>query len=408
MRSRILKTIDRYTGRERAAFLAVYAVAALSIILGAFLVPWQPRLGDEWAYAERAITLVDTLHTPYQSTPFDWWGNDAPWWTELSFHDHPPLIFWLRHFFTVSQTLDVLAHALSILVMYGIARLLFSRKFSVFAATVYAVSTLPMMISLHVMLESATLLFVLLSTFVALHAIKNKKYLPWWGVVTGIAILSKYTALSIVLAQALFFMFIFGKRLFQEKVFWYAVVLFLVVLAPVFIYNFMLFKTIGHFDMQWAYVFGQQTPEWSVQLGKLGRGTLLERIIGLKRVLQIFSITFWIVLLVQLGRMMYIRMIPMPKNEILLLALSTMSALGFAAFIFGTDVRFLLLTIPFIFLLSLWLMSQLSLSKYIWMFVFFAELSLMLGTVLPGMEYRLPGITVAPPAWYAHEQQRGW
>ena len=258
------------------------------------------------------------------------------------------------------------------------------------------------------MLESATLLFVLLSTFVALHAIKNKKYLPWWGVVTGIAILSKYTALSIVLAQALFFMFIFGKRLFQEKVFWYAVVLFLVVLAPVFIYNFMLFKTIGHFDMQWAYVFGQQTPEWSVQLGKLGRGTLLERIIGLKRVLQIFSITFWIVLLVQLGRMMYIRMIPMPKNEILLLALSTMSALGFAAFIFGTDVRFLLLTIPFIFLLSLWLMSQLSLSKYIWMFVFFAELSLMLGTVLPGMEYRLPGITVAPPAWYAHEQQRGW
>src|SRR3990167_9145720 len=63
-------------------------------------------LSDEVLYAFRAIGMLDFDEAAEQTTPLEWWDTKAsggkyeiPWWTRLSFHDHPPLVFLIQHFF---------------------------------------------------------------------------------------------------------------------------------------------------------------------------------------------------------------------------------------------------------------------------------------------------------------------
>ncbi len=48
--------------------------------------------GDEPAYLVRSMGWHDSLGSNLQSTPAQWFDS-VPWWSNLSFHDHPPLVF---------------------------------------------------------------------------------------------------------------------------------------------------------------------------------------------------------------------------------------------------------------------------------------------------------------------------
>jgi len=53
---------------------------------------------DEGAYAFRSIGYLDYLNNDDQTTPIQWFKNSQlPFWTNLSFHDHPPLFFVVQH-----------------------------------------------------------------------------------------------------------------------------------------------------------------------------------------------------------------------------------------------------------------------------------------------------------------------
>ena len=50
-------------------------------------------VNDEVFYAFRAIGLMDFDKAPDQTTPLEWFDGHIPQCANLSFHDHPPLVF---------------------------------------------------------------------------------------------------------------------------------------------------------------------------------------------------------------------------------------------------------------------------------------------------------------------------
>src|SRR3989344_3216677 len=55
---------------------------------------------DEGLYAFRSIGYLDYLESASQSTPVQWVGGESmPFWSKLSFHDHPPFFFLIQHWF---------------------------------------------------------------------------------------------------------------------------------------------------------------------------------------------------------------------------------------------------------------------------------------------------------------------
>ena len=129
------------------------------IVLAGFLRVWRldqhDVVTDEVFYGYRSIALIDSLNSPYQSTPFEWF-EEIPWWAHVSFHDHPPLGFWVQHLFFKVFGNDLLAMRLpfalagvaSVLLIYFIAKRLFaSEKVGLGAALLLAVSNYHVWIS---------------------------------------------------------------------------------------------------------------------------------------------------------------------------------------------------------------------------------------------------------------------
>ena len=53
---------------------------------------------DAAHYAFRAIGYLDYVSINTQTSPIVWF-DFMPWWSFLSFHDHPGLVFLIQHFF---------------------------------------------------------------------------------------------------------------------------------------------------------------------------------------------------------------------------------------------------------------------------------------------------------------------
>src|SRR3990167_1212834 len=81
----------------------------LILVLAAVLRFWGLSRGDtvndEVFYGFRAVGLMDFDEAADQTTPLEWFDLSAgsgqipvPSWTKFSFHDHPPLVFWVQHF----------------------------------------------------------------------------------------------------------------------------------------------------------------------------------------------------------------------------------------------------------------------------------------------------------------------
>ncbi len=257
-------------------------------------------IGDEPAYSVRSIDYVDTLGTPLQTTPLDWF-DVQPWWQKLSFHDHPPLVFMLQH---VSQRIfgsgvaqarlpSALLDIGSVIVLFYIASLLFDKKTGLVASSLWAVNDFAIAYGRSSMMESVTLFFILLSTLIFLKALEDKKYVPWFGAAFGAAILAKYTAF--------FFLPVFAYVIYKKRMPWMrAMVPLLAVVSPVIIYNVMLYKTVGHFDVQIATLLKQKT-QWLVLLGKEQRGSTLERLADMRSLFYYISPILFIVTIQAIG-----------------------------------------------------------------------------------------------------------
>src|SRR3990167_6157143 len=56
-------------------------------------------VNDEVFMSFRGIGMMDFDEAASQTTPLEWNDPNIPWWTKLSFHDHPPLVLAVQNIF---------------------------------------------------------------------------------------------------------------------------------------------------------------------------------------------------------------------------------------------------------------------------------------------------------------------
>ena len=260
----------------RKYWLIIILIAAAALRL--YGLDRGDTVNDEVFYAFRAIGMLDFDKAEVQTTPLEWMDPNIPWWTKLSFHDHPPLVFWVQNIFMkvfgdkrwAFRLPSALLGVASVYLIYLIGRKLFSqnaslaesRRAGLLAAAFFAVTLNNVYITRTGMQESFVIFFMLLASYLFL-----KNYFVWTGAIMGLAFLTKYN--TFILAPIfLVYLLIYRRRVFLNKKFWLGALLPILIFSPVIIYNIKLYQVVGHFDFQLSYVFGQEHPEWQIQPGK--------------------------------------------------------------------------------------------------------------------------------------------
>ncbi len=247
------------------ALLSMVVIFELFFRLGRFAL-----IGDDSTYAFRAVNLVDFMFSGRQTTPWQWF-NPLPWWVDLSFHDAPPLFFWLEHLsfriFGVSSLVAVIlpavAGCVSAIIVYLIVRQVLGRQRAL-VAVVFLLCLNPFIwLQRLALLESVMMPLILLCWYGYLKAEQDKRWYWLVGAAGGLALLTKYSAIFLILAILIHLTWK-RKADWHSPHWWRAVIGGLIILSPVLLYNYFLWLTRGHFDVQLAAVFGQSNADWPI------------------------------------------------------------------------------------------------------------------------------------------------
>ncbi len=258
----------------------IYCILLVALI--AFLLFWRiarhDMLGDDAHYAFRSIGYFDYLASKEQTTPVQWFG-DRPAWSLLSFHDHPPLYFLIQFIFFkilgvsvfVARLPSALAAIGSALVMFFWAKKLLGIKAGLLSLVFLAVNSYFIWMGRVGLLESLFTFFLLLGLFYLHRALTEQSRLfAVAGLFFGLCFLTKYTFLFA--APGIFIYLLWKHReVFSNRKFWKGAFIFALICLPVIVYNIALFKTRGHFDVQFTDLFGQNN---------LDRSNLTDRVSG--------------------------------------------------------------------------------------------------------------------------------
>src|SRR3989338_10552223 len=103
---------------------------------------------DDAMYSFRATGYLDYVASQLQTTPLQWFESLA-WWSHLSFHDAPPLVFLIQFIFFalfgvstfVAKFPFALAGLGSVVVLYMLARRLYDADVAFVASIMLAVSS---------------------------------------------------------------------------------------------------------------------------------------------------------------------------------------------------------------------------------------------------------------------------
>jgi len=318
---------------------------------------------DEVLYSFRAIGNMDFDEAADQTTPLEWFDesrtqipNSIPWWTHLSFHDHPPLFFWVEHFsikafgenpFAVRFP-SVFFGILAIYAVYAIGKELNSEKLGLFAALLLAMTTNHLYISRLGLQESMLIalgLMGILAVLKAEHHTRQYYFVAFWF---GLAFLTKYNAV-LFMAIAGVILLARGVRLLPWKPLATATLLFLVIISPVIVYNAMLHHAVGHFDFQFSFIFKQHPDVWKVTPGK-EIGDVFYRLQNfLPNVLGLNSPLF---LLLAIAGVLSVFVKKNIKDSRMYIIGATLLASFYVIFLVGVSYRFLSMLTPFLALLG--------------------------------------------------------
>ncbi|MDP3729362.1 MAG: glycosyltransferase family 39 protein [bacterium] len=254
------------------------AILVLAFVLRVWNIGVQDFFGDEGVYAFRGVGYLDYLGTSFQTQPIDWYKDQAlPSWTHLSFHDFPPLGLLIQHIFfyvfgdsiLVARLPAVILGTLSVLLIYGIVRMLFDESLALFSAFLFSIENVMVWIFRTSLLEPTLLFFILLNIYFFFKFLEqHHRHWIWFGITLGCVALTKYTGIFLVPLYIVYIL-IEKRSLFKNWHLYAAGGIAFVLLMPVIVYNIFLFQATGHFDLQVAYLFGQDTPEWTGLVGKI-------------------------------------------------------------------------------------------------------------------------------------------
>ncbi len=267
--------------------LVLTLIIILAATLRLFALSTADPLGDEVLYSFRAIGPMDFDTAALQTTPLEWFDPDIPVWTNLSFHDHPPLVFLIQHFFLrlfgennfAFRLPSVLFGVASVYLIYLLSRRLFtSRAAPLFAAALLAVTINQVFISRTGLQESIVIFFILFTLFfIQCASPDNPRFFYAAGAALGLGLLSKYTA-AIAAIIGLFYLLSSNCPAFKNRHLWGGLLLAVLLFSPVIFYNLKLYQSVGHFDFQISYILGQRPEVWASAPGKEEIGTLSNRL----------------------------------------------------------------------------------------------------------------------------------
>lgn len=250
------------------------------IILLAFIlrIYWLDRAdmqGDETTYSFRAIGYQDFLDSEQQTTPVQWFNGQTPWWSKLSFHDAPPLVFIVQYIFFkifgvsafTARLPFVLFGTAAVYLLYLVIKKLFKAEGPALGgALLLAVLNYHVWISRVGYLEGILLFFILLSFYFLLRLSEQPKLINYClvGLSLGLAFLCKYTMLFL-LPAFLFYLIFFARKTLVNKNSLLIILIFLIIISPVIIFNVMVYQTRGHLDLQFSQLFKMDiSQDWSL------------------------------------------------------------------------------------------------------------------------------------------------
>lgn len=241
-------------------------ILLLASFLSLFFLADADPLGDDAVYGARAIGRLDFMFAMEQTTPLQWFTS-VPWWSRLSYHDMPPLVPFIQHIFLsihesifFSKLPFVLMGIGAIWLTYLWVGRLYNRKIGRYASLLLTLNALFIWATRHSFLEMGVIFFYSLAIYFFVRFLNDEKrfYLPL-GVSLGLLALTKYTGLFLLPAIIGYILIRRRDLLFRKELF-LSFLIFLFFLVPLVVYNVMMFKTTGHFDLQFSRLFGQDTP----------------------------------------------------------------------------------------------------------------------------------------------------
>ena len=227
----------------------------------------------------RALGWFDRL-LGGQSAPIDWFDR-VPGWALLSFHDAPPLVFFIQRIFFFFLGPSLLTARLpfifaglvsSFLIFYFIKKIL-TQKIAIFATLIFSINSYAVWAALAGYLEGIQQMFIVLSFFFLFLFLQNDykaKYLYLWSGSLSLSLMSKYTSLFLLLPPFVFAVLEYKKifkKLSYKKII-LAAIIFLSVISPILIYNLNVYKNRGHFDAALSSMVGMHPDDFITLSGR--------------------------------------------------------------------------------------------------------------------------------------------
>jgi len=276
-------------------------------------------------------------------------GDENYAWPKMGFR--PPLlpyilaIFYALNLNFLIKFLLPLMGALTIFLVYLLGKEMFNKKVGIISAAIIC------LVPIHVIFSGIILNDVLVTFFITLSFLffwkgfekGNEKYKILWGITLGIGLLTRYTMLWIIPIFPIY-LWIKNKSLnfLKDKYLWYAIVGFLIVLIPWFIYGYFEYGNIlGGFlhGFKGAAYWGGVQP-WFFFFNSWWS------------IFSIIGFVFVLGLIYMLYKKEFI------KKEIYLLLIWFGFFLGMAIYMPHKEERFILAVVPAICLLSGLFISQ--------------------------------------------------
>jgi len=310
---------------------------------------------DDATYSFRSLGYFDYMDSNVQTSPISWF-DEIPWWGKLSFHDHPPLVFAVQFLFfnlfgnslfTARLPFALLGIA-TIYIFYLLIKKLFKNEdIALLSAFVLAVSSYHAWISRIGYLEIFVIFFSVLTFYLFLEALQNHKKFLLFGVSLGLAALTKYTSIFI-LPVVIVYLLIKNKKLLLNKYFIFSLIIAFLIFSPVVLYNIMMYKTRGHFDLQIAGLLGQDMSDWPVIGSRGTQGSYLSTFLNIfKNLFKVYSLPFFILILISSIYFLF-RFLKNKKNQSYLFIFLVLLFAILEIIFIGSNFRFISIINPFL------------------------------------------------------------
>lgn len=261
--------------KKQWLLIGIFFLAVLMIFTR---LDYADSLTDGSHYSTRAVGYLDFLASKDQSSYIEWF-KVIPWWSNLSFHDAPPLVFIIQHIFFKILGESIFTMRLpfalcgigSLILVFFIIKRLYDENIAILSVFLLSISTFFTWSSRISYIEGMEVFFILLALYFFIKSIDYLQFFPWFGFLLGITLITKYTSFFIL---PFFFnaLFLYRRKYFFEKKLWIGMYLAFAVFSPVLFYNIMLFRTRGHLDAQFSKIFPSMFEashrDWPLLFGK--------------------------------------------------------------------------------------------------------------------------------------------